>query len=52
MTPKKPTTKVVSLSQKRHARLTLQIFDQMEHAAKRGNEEKRAEVERKARETN
>ena len=49
MKPAKPTANVVNLSQKRHARLTLQIFDEMEHKEKRGKEEKRAEIERKAR---
>ena len=47
---KKPA-KIIDLAAKRHARLVLDVFDRMKHQERKEQEEKRAEVERKARNT-
>lgn len=38
-----------AIERKRYADLVLRCFDEQEHATKRGQKEKRAEIERKAR---
>lgn len=45
-------SKIIDFAAKKHARRVLEIFDKMAHEDKRQKEEKRAEVERKARNTN
>lgn len=49
--PKK-LAKVIDLAAAKHKRLVLDAWDRREHEKTREREEKRAEVERKARNTN
>lgn len=48
---KKPA-KIIDLAAKKHARLVLEVFDKMKHQERREQEERRADVERKARNKN
>lgn len=46
---KKPTPKIVDLFAKKQAQLTLAAFDRMKHESTRADLERRADVERRAR---
>jgi len=48
----KPKAKVVDLAAMKQKRRIIKAFDDMQHEDNRAKEEKRAEVERKARNTN
>lgn len=45
----KKKAKVIDLQSLKHKRLTLDVFDRLEHEQDKAKKEKRAEVERKAR---
>lgn len=48
----KNAAKVIDLAKKRHAQRVLSAFDKLEHQQRREQAEKRAEIERMARNTN
>lgn len=48
----KKKAKVIDFAAKKQARQVLESFDRLSHQERRQQEEKRAEVERKARNTN